>query len=267
MSTLGRLCDGQSDDTNLLKKTSSIHMKTLLLAVTTIFFNLGLGFHQRYSLVSNRGTQSIDAIAGVSARWLQRRKLVPMRITKTPTSVSMSGKDDAISRRKSRRNRRREKTKEYGKDTPISQQEKNFFPDPEPSQVKTSEGLEGRFVEKQITPEIKARTEQTGQVGNTGQQSIEEAFGLGDEQLRELMGQELPVPREDLSTGKELNKEQVDENKVFNLPDLSSFLDDKTDEKKKESDVERAAKESRKIDRRNREEYDRILQLNPFADG
>lgn len=31
--------------------------------------------------------------------------------------------------------------------------------------------------------------------------SLEDMFGLGNDQLRELMEQELPVPREDLVTG------------------------------------------------------------------
>lgn len=179
----------------------------------------------------------------------------------------MSDKDDALSRRKSRRNRRREKLKEFGKDNLSSPQEKNFFPDPEKSLEKTSEGLEGRYVEKQVTPEMKEKMEQLRQAGSVGQQSIEEAFGLGDDQLTELMEQELPVPREDLSTGREVAEEEVDENKVFNLPDLSSFLDDNTGERKEEKDKNQEIKDLQKIDRRNREEYERVLQLNPFADG
>ena len=181
----------------------------------------------------------------------------------------MADKDDAVSRRKSRRNRRKEKAKEFGKDNLSSPTAKNFFPEPEPSLEKTSEGLEGRFVDKQVTPEMKARMEQSRQDGNigTGIKSIEETFGLGDDQLKELTETELPVPREDLSTGKQLAEDEVDENKVFNLPDLSSFLEDNSGKKREEKEKQQEIKDSQKIDRRNREEYDRVLQLNPFADG
>ena len=116
---------------------------------------------------------------------------------------------------------------------------------------------------------MKARMEQSRQDGNigTGIKSIEETFGLGDDQLKELTETELPVPREDLSTGKQLAEDDVDENKVFNLPDLSSFLEDNSGKKREEKEKQQEIKDSQKIDRRNREEYDRVLQLNPFADG
>ena len=196
----------------------------------------------------------------------QRHTKVPATTT---TSLLMADKDDAVSRRKSRRNRRKEKAKEFGKDNLSSPTAKNFFPEPEPSLEKTAEGLEGRFVDKQVTPEMKARMEQSRQAGNagTGIQSIEETFGLGDDQLKELTETELPVPREDLSTGKQLAEDDVDENKVFNLPDLSSFLEDNSGKKREEKEKQQEIKDSQKIDRRNREEYDRVLQLNPFADG
>jgi len=77
------------------------------------------------------------------------------------------------------------------------------------------------------------------------------------------MEQELPVPREDLITGKVLSEEKRDKNKVFKLPDLTDFVKDDT---KKAS----AASESDttiRIDRSNEEEYLRVLQLNPFADA
>ena len=199
---------------------SSMLMKAVL--VVTIFVSLSLGFHQ-YSLYSYLGTRP-KAVFLTSSVQLQQEKQGQIPWTVTTTRLLMAGKDDAVSRRRSRRDRRREKAKEFGKDNLSSPGEKNFFPEPEPSMEKTSEGLEGRYVEKQVSPEMKAKMEQMRQAGNVGQQSIEEAFGLGDDQLRELMDQELPVPREDLITGKELAEEQVDENKVFNLPDLTSFF-------------------------------------------
>lgn len=52
--------------------------------------------------------------------------------------------------------------------------------------------------------------------------SIEDMFGLGDNQLRELMETEIPVPREDLATGKTVV--QTDKDKVFRLPELSEFI-------------------------------------------
>ena len=84
-------------------------------------------------------------------------------------------------------------------------------------------------------------------------------FGLGNEQLRELMEQELPVPREDLVTLKE--KKNDDPDKVFALPDLSEFIDPKA-----EKDELRAARysgeDSVRIDRSNQEEYARVMQVS-----
>lgn len=99
-----------------------------------------------------------------------------------------------------------------------------------------------------------------------GTASLEEMFGLGNEQLRELMEQELPVPREDLITGQTVEKK--DDEKVFSLPDLTEFVKDATTvttnrDKKGKSEVE----ESTKVDRSNLDEYLRVIQLNPFADA
>lgn len=96
-----------------------------------------------------------------------------------------------------------------------------------------------------------------------GSSSLEDLFGLGNDQLRELMEQELPVPREDVSTGKTVKESDADKNKVFKLPDLSDFVGAGTTEKEVKSDL---PKEER-IDRSNQEEYLRVLQLNPFADA
>ena len=75
------------------------------------------------------------------------------------------------------------------------------------------------------------------------------------------------MPREDLITGKEVEEDKVDKNKVFNLPDLSTFIQESTGEKGKIKDELKALKDAKRIDRRNPEDYDRVLQLNPFADA
>ena len=108
-----------------------------------------------------------------------------------------------------------------------------------------------------------------------GTSSLEDVFGLGSNQLRELMEQELPVPREDLVT-KRVVKDQ-DKNKVFKLPDLNEFMDTTGGDRDAESGGadggaggERQAKrgeETKRIDRSNQEEYLRVLQLNPYADA
>ena len=118
--------------------------------------------------------------------------------------------------------------------------------------------------------------------------SLEDLFGLGDDQLRELLEQELPVPRENLITGEKAEQVEEDPDKVFRLPDLGDFIDNKQksnaetqydrvstrrDRFIKGSDSENRKvlegddDESNKVDRSDREEYLRVLQLNPFADA
>ena len=100
-----------------------------------------------------------------------------------------------------------------------------------------------------------------------GLESIEESFGLGSKQLRELMEQDLPVPREDLVTGKTMEASSDEDDKVFNLPDLNEYLEEITTEEAIQREKEREAAAQLKIDRSNREEYERVLELNPFADA
>jgi len=98
--------------------------------------------------------------------------------------------------------------------------------------------------------------------------SLEDKFGLGNNQLKELLDQELPVPREDLITRKAVDSEKLDTNKVFNLPELGEFVKDvaiKRGEESKTSSPD--GNVARKVDRSNQEEYLRVLQLNPFADA
>ena len=101
-----------------------------------------------------------------------------------------------------------------------------------------------------------------------GTSSIEDMFGLGNDQLRELMETELPVPREDLMTKKTIEEKDQDKDKVFALPDLNEFMQEGSkelsDEEKEAAD--RAANSPR-VSRANQEEYLRVMQLNPFADA
>lgn len=115
-----------------------------------------------------------------------------------------------------------------------------------------------------ITPDGYTTEAMVAPAGGDGTTSLEDSFGLGNNQLRELMEQELPVPREDLVTKKEVK--ETDGNKVFKLPELKEFLDSVTGEtgEKNRQDAEERMK---KIDRSNQEEYLRVIQLNPFADA
>ena len=111
----------------------------------------------------------------------------------------------------------------------------------------------------------------TNTVGQDGTSSLEDLFGLGDDQLTELLETELPVPREDLITGLAVVEEEADKNKVFQLPDLNEFVNqgnDKSNNKSKSNRKQRKEEGKKvRIDRRNQEEYMRVMQLNPFADA
>lgn len=97
------------------------------------------------------------------------------------------------------------------------------------------------------------------------EESVEQLFGLGNDQLRELLEQELPVPREDLVTKKEVVETSATKDKAFNLPELSEYL------KETAQDVslsDQMAEDQRKrVSRKDDDEYLRVLQLNPFADA
>ena len=153
------------------------------------------------------------------------------------------GKDDAVARRRKRR----------GKDAG------------EVKVVKTSN--EGKQ-QLSITPESYGDDEMdtVPTAAQDGTSSLEDIFGLGNNQLRELMEQELPVPREDLVTKKVVTEGNQDKNKVFKLPDLTElYKDDKA--KEKDKDLSPRGEEIKRVDRSNREEYLRVLQLNPYADA
>jgi hypothetical protein len=149
-------------------------------------------------------------------------------------------KDDAVSRRRKRR----------GKDTTISS----------PDSADTDASRE-RVV---ITPDTYTPEDSVTPDRGDGSSSLEDTFGLGNNQLRELMEQELPVPREDLVTKKEVK--EVDNNKVFKLPELKEFLDSESEDRA-EKEKRNEKDEMKKIDRSNQEEYLRVIQLNPFADA
>ncbi|KAJ1436488.1 hypothetical protein B484DRAFT_393187 [Ochromonadaceae sp. CCMP2298] len=107
-------------------------------------------------------------------------------------------------------------------------------------------------------------------IAEDGSSNLEDLFGLGSDQLRELNEQFLPLPREDLVTGKEVVTDDTD--KVFKLPDLSEFMQETGGKNERQLLEERKAAggaevEAERVDRRNRDEYLRVLQLNPFADA
>jgi hypothetical protein len=115
---------------------------------------------------------------------------------------------------------------------------------------------------KQTTYTPATRENEAVKLNEDGSSSLEDLFGLGSNQLRELMEQELPVPREDLITRKEVADANVDKNKVFKLPDLSEFMDVDGSKTLKNAELEQ-----QRVDRRDKEAYYRVLQLNPFADA
>jgi hypothetical protein len=122
-----------------------------------------------------------------------------------------------------------------------------------------------KLVEIPIERTSQQPEQQQSSMSDDGTASLEDLFGIKDDQLRELMEQELPVPREDLLTGKKLEEEQVDKNKVFKLPDLNEFMDNTAEAKAKRNEA--AGEERQRVDRSNYEEYIKVLQLNPFADA
>ena len=116
---------------------------------------------------------------------------------------------------------------------------------------------------------------------------MEDMFGLGNEQLRELLEQELPIPREDLITGyyyldhyyryhqftiiitlgKAIKAEDSDKNKVFKLLDLDEFIKETTGKNAEDAKSKKEMEDAKRIDRSNPDEYLKVLQLNPFADA
>lgn len=171
--------------------------------------------------------------------------------------VSMKNDDgDSLSRRKNRRSSRKDKiiSKRGNKET--SQQTDDEQP-----------------IKAEITSNMKVEVEKVKNLKDEdGSSSLEDLFGLGDDQLRELNEQILPLPREDLVTGKEVVTK--DKDKVFKLPDLAEFMTETGGEQRKDRrNVQEDGKsrgeveEGTRVDRKNQEEYLRVLQLNPFADA
>ena len=151
------------------------------------------------------------------------------------------------------------------------------------------------YVEPEKGPETKK------EINSDGTSSLEDLFGLGDEMLGDLMDgiDELPVPREDLLTGKTVEEEKAENkgNKVFQLPDLTDFIKDGSSgssSSEKSTLREKVASQSdsfkeritsnsgskrnerrkrieeinqNRVDRSDQEEYMRVMQLNPFADA
>lgn len=119
------------------------------------------------------------------------------------------------------------------------------------------------------TQQQESQKESSRSLGDIDSSSLEDKFGLGNQQLRELLEQELPVPRENLATRKVINEKEVDKEKAFQLPDLNEFIKDISDSRTKAKDDTKRQESSsiEKIDRSNQEEYLRVIQLNPFADA
>jgi hypothetical protein len=180
--------------------------------------------------------------SGLHGTLVETAKIIPGRNPYTSLTMAKDeDRSDAVSRRRKRRG------KESGVGTTISS----------PSAADNDASKE-RVV---ITPDSYSADTPISSMSD-GTSSLEDTFGLGNNQLRELMEQELPVPREDLVTKKEVK--EADGNKVFKLPDLNEFLESTTsaDDKNKGD-----SQETKKIDRSNQDEYLRVIQLNPFADA
>lgn len=80
---------------------------------------------------------------------------------------------------------------------------------------------------------------------------------------------DLPVPQEDKSTGKVVEPEEAG-NKVFQLPELSQFLQDtkSKDPTRSEQPADLIVPANTpKVNRRNVDEYQQFLRNNPFADS
>lgn len=101
-----------------------------------------------------------------------------------------------------------------------------------------------------------------------GLDSLEKQLGFKDDQLRDLMELELPVPQEDKSTGKVMDGEEK-EGKVFKLPELKEFLRESSNPlKETQSPLDMLIPANyTKIDRKNLQEYRRFLESNPYADS
>lgn len=95
----------------------------------------------------------------------------------------------------------------------------------------------------------------------------DDIFGVSESQLRDLNAYELPVPRENLQTKKEVKKEES--NKGFQLLDLKDFIQEvgTVDDQRKREKAAAEAAQRNKVDRRNAEEYSKLFQANPFADA
>lgn len=119
--------------------------------------------------------------------------------------------------------------------------------------------------------DVEKDTRVVSSVGDDGIANLEEMFGLGADQLRELEDIELPVPREDLVTGKVVIQE--DKDKVFKLPDLAEYMEEtggksiRDKDKRGMGQAEAMIADEDKIDRSNMDEYRRVLKFNPYADA
>ena len=173
-------------------------------------------------------------------------------ISRTSLYSSQSNQDDAISRRRKRRSATKDDVKEKIGTKSIEETTSTRIVQQQESSSSSSKS--------NTMPPKEARNDD-------GSSNLEDLFGLGNDQLRELLEQELPVPREDLVTRKEISEEELDKNKVFSLPDLGDFMQKTGGKRDSDRKAETKLLKSEKVDRKNKEEYLRALELNPFADA
>ena len=172
-------------------------------------------------------------------------------------SSSKSNQDDAVSRRRKRRSTIRDDVKGKVGEKQIEETER-IEQGSSSSSSSSSKSSSNSNINAMVPKEAR---------NDDGSRNLEDLFGLGNDQLRELLEQELPVPREDLVTRKEITEEEIDKNKVFSLPDLSDFMQKTGGKRDSDRKAETKLLKSEKVNRKNKVEYLKALELNPFADA
>lgn len=184
---------------------------------------------------------------------ISRKNIAVGRIIRTESpSSALWAKDDGENGKRGDtggRRRRRRRTKDSSAEKQVTSTMSVPSPSADPKVVP-------RDVPKADIAASTSRSsgdEKVNQQGD-GLESIEASFGLSDTQLRELNDQELPVPREDLVTGRTMEASSDKDDKVFNLPDLNEYLDESKTDEAIERERERQRVLDTKIDRSNMDE-------------
>lgn len=256
----------------------------LLLNKRPLLLLLIIGLAHTFALLSHLSHHSKGFVSftreGIRARATSQPCLEPCRcksrkhynnnrpaviLYSSTDDSSTQGDEDTLARRRKRSMSRREKVAKKEKSLPKSSASVMEVVTDTPTATQINQGSLSSMSggASSTTPAPTPTTITTNQDGTS---SLEDLFGLGNDQLRELMEQELPVPREDLVTGKEI-KVDTDKNKVFRLPDLGEFISETTGAAAKEREQMQAIRNADRVDRSNQEEYLKVLQLNPFADA